>query len=132
MPDSLRLTGSLLSGILPAGLYLILTHSAFRSLLPPEYFQVMASGFLILAPFAIGALTVALAPERARRSTAYAALAPWIPCTLSVMLVALLRWEAWVCVAMALPIFWIMSTLGGLAASASYRIGRPTSERNTM
>jgi hypothetical protein len=45
----------------------------------------------------------------------YAVFAPWVPCLIFAVIAAVLTWEAWICVVMALPIFLTMTTVGGVA-----------------
>ena len=73
----------------------------------------LSFSFLFLLPFGIGALTVALSSEARRTSWPYAIFAPWIACTLLGGAVLIFALEAWICVAMGLPIFFVMSSLGG-------------------
>lgn len=73
----------------------------------------LSISFLFLVPLGIGALTVALASESMRESWPYAIFAPWAACALLGVAVLILSMEAWICVAMGLPIFFVMSSLGG-------------------
>jgi hypothetical protein len=74
----------------------------------------LSISFLFLLPMGIGALTVALASESWRSSWSYAVFAPWVACGLLGVAVLILAMEAWICVAMGLPIFFVMSSLGGV------------------
>ena len=69
--------------------------------------------FLFLVPMGIGAVTVALGPEYLKTSWPYAIFAPWAVCALLGLVVWLMAREAWICVFMGLPIFFVMSSLGG-------------------
>ncbi len=73
----------------------------------------LSISFLFLIPFGIGALTIALSPTQRKRSWPYVIFAPWVVCTLLGVLVLILSLEAWICVAMGLPLFFVMSSLGG-------------------
>lgn len=77
-------------------------------------FGTLSVGFLFFMPLAIGGLTQFFAPARYRTNWLYAIFAPWIPCLIFSGLAIVLTWEAWVCVVMALPIFFVMATVGGL------------------
>ncbi len=70
--------------------------------------------FLVVLPVGIGALTAALAPQSYRSSWRYAIFAPWAVCTLLGIVVAVVALELWACVVMALPIFFLMSSVGGM------------------
>src|SRR3954449_3041371 len=74
----------------------------------------LSISFLFLVPMGIGALVVALSPEKWKNSWPYAIFAPWAACALLGVAVMLLAMEAWICVAMGLPIFFVMSSLGGI------------------
>jgi hypothetical protein len=73
----------------------------------------LSISFLILVPFGIGALTVALSPPHRKVSWAYAIFAPWVVCTLLGAVVLIFAMEALICVAMGLPIFFVFSSMGG-------------------
>jgi hypothetical protein len=73
----------------------------------------LSISFLFLVPFGIGTLTVALSPAERKSSWPYVIFAPWVVCTLLGILVLILSLEAWICVAMGLPLFFVMSSLGG-------------------
>jgi hypothetical protein len=68
--------------------------------------------FLVLLPLGIGALTAAFAPPHLRESWPYAIIAPWAVCMALGVIVAIVKLELWVCVVMALPIFFAMSSIG--------------------
>lgn len=74
----------------------------------------LSISFLFLVPMGIGALVVALSPQKWKDSWPYAIFAPWIACAVLGIVVMLLAMEAWICVAMGLPIFFVMSSLGGI------------------
>ncbi|MBI3762383.1 MAG: hypothetical protein HY260_11055 [Chloroflexi bacterium] len=95
-------------------IYGLLARYLFKDSLPvPDWFGVMTIGFLVGVPFAQGALTMFLAPANLRTNWLYAIFAPWLSCGLFCVAVAVLAWEAWFCVVMALPIFLIISSIGG-------------------
>jgi hypothetical protein len=86
------------------------------------FFGVISVGFLFFVPLAIGALTVFFAPIQYRTSWPYIVFMPWAPCFLFSLIAALFTWEAWICVFMALPIFFTMSTIGGLASFLFFKL----------
>lgn len=73
----------------------------------------LSVSFLFLVPMGIGALTVALAPVRRKESWPYAVFMPWLVCLLVGLLVGVLAMEAWACIVIGLPVFFIMSSIGG-------------------
>lgn len=81
----------------------------------------LSISFLFLVPFALGILTVALSPDERKASWGYAVFAPWLVCTAIGVIVYLLAMELWICVVMGLPLFFVMSSLGGALAAWLYR-----------
>lgn len=75
----------------------------------------LSISFLILVPVVLGGLTVAFAPESQKESWPYAVFAPWVVCFVLGVGVGLLAMEAWVCITMALPLCFVLSSLGGAA-----------------
>jgi hypothetical protein len=73
----------------------------------------LSLSFLFLLPFAIGALTVRLAPKVQRLNWSFAIFAPWAVCTALGIVVLFFALEAMICVVMGLPIYFVMSSLGG-------------------
>lgn len=76
----------------------------------------MTVGFLFLAPFAIGFVTIATASMISPRSVVQWVFAPWIGIILGTAIVWLLNLEGLICVVFLLPIGLVMSSLGGVAA----------------
>lgn len=81
----------------------------------------LSISFLFLVPFVIGVLTVALSPVAAKDSWLYAFFAPWAVCLVVGVVVYLLAMELWICVVMGLPLFFVMSSLGGVLATWLHR-----------
>lgn len=73
----------------------------------------LSISFLLLVPLGIGALTVLLGPDRLKRSWPYAVFMPWGGCLVVGLLVGLLAMEAWVCVIIGMPVFFVMASIGG-------------------
>lgn len=105
---------STFSGVPIALLYALLVRLTFASKDYSFLFGTMTCGFLFLVPLAIGALTIRLAPNEYRKSLTYAAFMPWVSITLVGIGSAALAIEAAICILMALPIFLVFSTVGGL------------------
>lgn len=87
----------------------------------PEWWRVLTLSFLCGVPFALGALTVFLASPAMRTNWLYALFAPWLSATLFMVAVGILAWEAWICIAMAAPIFFISSMFGGLVMAVIFK-----------
>ncbi|MEZ4990257.1 MAG: hypothetical protein R2824_07590 [Saprospiraceae bacterium] len=79
-----------------------------------ELFSVMTRTFLIGLPFVMGALTVYFSPREKVESMLYRLFVPWIPVFLFFLITLALAMEGWACWLMILPVFLIMSSLGGL------------------
>jgi hypothetical protein len=78
--------------------------------------EVMTLAFLVLGSIIIGFLTVRRI-ERRRPASIYTwILAPWLAVFCMMTVIALFAWEGAICVAMALPITLILSSLGGITA----------------
>jgi hypothetical protein len=87
--------------------------------------EAMLWSFVCLVPLLIGALTVYF-PGGRHRSLAYAFIAPWLPILAFVGGTALLLIEGSICIAMALPLFLAVSSLGGIAMWAVMKLYRPS------
>lgn len=73
----------------------------------------MLASFVVLVPLLIGAFTVIAARERSP-GLGFAIVAPWLPTLLFVAGTAVLLIEGSICIAMALPIFLALASVGGL------------------
>lgn len=83
---------------------------------------VMLVSFLLLVPLVMGALTVLLA---SRGDVGRAMVLPWLSTILFLSGCALLLLEGSICILLALPIFLVLSSLGGLAMWMVLRIAKP-------
>lgn len=104
----------LLAGVPVAVLYALLAFLVMSMRGTPDFLETMTIGFLFLVPMVMGALTVWLSPPEARRSTRYVVIAPWVSVIVTAVAVTVLALEAFICVLIALPIFIVLSSLGGL------------------
>lgn len=110
-----RTLASALVGVPIASLYALLVRLTFSSDKPFSLFlSTMTCGFLFLVPLAIGALTVRLAPSNLRKSPAYAICAPWISIIIVAVGSAALYIEATICIVMAIPLFLVFASAGGI------------------
>lgn len=76
--------------------------------------STMTMAFAVFVPIAIGAITVHLAEKQRRRSFAYYFFAPWLSITLFVMGTAITLIEGAICIALALPLFVLGGSIGGI------------------
>lgn len=74
----------------------------------------MATSFAVVVPIAIGAITVYMAERKARRSFLVYIFAPWLSVTLFVAGTAIALIEGSICIAMAMPLFLLLGSFGGL------------------
>lgn len=92
---------------------------------------VMMLSFLFAVPFVIGVWSVSRLPP-ARRRIGAAIVVPWLPMFVFVAGTALLDLEGAICIVLAIPIFMLMASLGGLLALAALKTGAPRSTANAM
>jgi hypothetical protein len=102
---------------------LVFTYSKFE-----VYFGVMTIGFIFLVPLALGGLAVHVGEKQRKRGWAYWIFMPWVSCLILLLATALIGWEGKICILMALPVFLLMSSLGGIIAGLNARVIR--SDRN--
>lgn len=79
-----------------------------------DFLSVMSGSFIFLVPFAIGAFTVYRASVEKTSSIAYRIFFPWVVILVFFVLTLLIAFEGWACWLMALPVFLICSSIGGL------------------
>ena len=87
---------------------------------------VMLASFVILVPFVIGVITVRLT-ESPQRTIKNSLLVPWMPTLACALGSGLLLLEGSICIAIALPIFLIQASLGGIAAFYVLKWRKPSS-----
>jgi len=91
----------------------------------------MLVSFLFLVPLVIGVWSVSrLAPER--RTLGMSLILPWGPTALFVTGTAILAIEGSICIALAIPIFLIMASIGGLIAWIVLRFKPPVGATNAV
>jgi len=73
----------------------------------------MLASFVMLVPLLVGVFTVHTVRRRLP-GLAFALFAPWVPTTCFALGSGLVLIEGSICIVMALPIFWALSSLGGL------------------
>jgi hypothetical protein len=83
------------------------------------FYGVLTISFIILVPLTLGVLTVYFGVRQKRRSWAYWIFMPWVPCVILMATALLIGWEGSICILMALPVFLVLSSFGGLLAGIS-------------
>ncbi len=89
-------------------------------------FAVMSVAFIFFVPFAIGFLATYLARER---SLVRALFFPNAPALTSLFFALLLAWEGVICILLWLPLFMVMSSLGGFVGYLVVRFWKDKSGR---
>ena len=79
----------------------------------------MTLGFLFLAPFSIGVVTVALTDPK-QMTWVRALFWPWISVVLGILVALAMKWEGYICIVMFIPVGLIMSALGGALAKVIF------------
>ncbi|HSC79896.1 MAG TPA: SRPBCC family protein, partial [Chitinolyticbacter sp.] len=84
-------------------------------------YALMSSAFLLLTPTAIGAITVYASADAEKRSWWYYGCMPWAVVTLFAFSSGLMLLEGLICIVMALPLFCLGGSVGGLLMGAFLR-----------
>jgi len=88
--------------------------------------DTMSMAFAVIVPVVVGAITIYMAEKSARRSVLFYIFAPWLSVCLFVAGTAAALIEGSICIAMALPMFLGLASLGGLVMGAVCRwLNRP-------
>lgn len=77
-------------------------------------YGVMTVWFMFGLPAIVGALTLYLSTEEKARKISYRLLAPWLPILIFLILTLLISIEGWACWVMALPVFFVSGSVGGV------------------
>ena len=109
-------------------IYGLCVRLAFGSEQFSELFGTMSVAFLFITPMAIGAVTQFFAPDPLRTNFIYAFFAPWVPCLIFTGLAVLFTLEAWICMVIVLPVFFIMATASGLLVCWFLAVFKATTE----
>jgi hypothetical protein len=92
----------------------------------------MTLGFLFLAPFAIGYVTIAAGWRFAPRPVVQWIFAPWLGVLLGTGIVWLFNVEGLICVVMFLPVALVLSSLGGICAGLTHRAWDRRAQRASL
>src|SRR5262249_38687530 len=97
-------------------LYGLLVRAFFGFNFGKAIFPVMSLAFLFGVPFVVGFLVIAIAEQRRPIPWGSWIVLPWPPALLSLGAALLLGWEGLICIFLWIPLFLVMSTLGGVVA----------------
>ncbi len=100
---------------------LVFTYNRFQEV----FFGVMSVSFIILVPLTLGMLTVYFGVKQKKRGWAYWIFMPWVPCTILMTAALLIGWEGSICILVALPVFLVVSSFGGVVAGLCVKATRP-------
>jgi hypothetical protein len=95
--------------------YGLLVYVAFQQ--QSDAFSLITIGFIFIVPLVLGVITMYLRRGYCHR-TWHKILTPWISCVAFIAILALLGWEAWICLMMALPVLFVTSSVGGFLGCA--------------
>ncbi|HVS98014.1 MAG TPA: hypothetical protein VHE54_16075 [Puia sp.] len=112
---------ALLAAVLIPVVYAGATRLLFDFNVLQGFTAVMSLSFLIGVPLAMGYLAIALSGEKQTAGVGYCLFAPWVSVFAFMGLSILFDMEGFACWIMVLPIFLIVSSIGGLIARAVKR-----------
>ena len=97
-------------------IYAFVMRGIFLSDLYSTAVGIVSAAFILFGPLSIGAITVFLSPARYAVNAWYNIFAPWISLALFVLLTFLVKFEGAICIVMAMPVFLVLGSAGGLIA----------------
>jgi hypothetical protein len=116
--------------------YGLLMRGIFQvSYLPHWYnqiFDVMSVAFVLVVPYCMGYLTIAIRAREGRVGYAARIFAPWLVVALGLLGCALAAWEGTICIVMMTPIALLLGSLGGLTAGHLVNPSRPKFSMTSM
>lgn len=114
----------LLSGVLIGVLYGACARAAFgHRWMHGDVFSVMSISFLFLVPLVLGFLAVYLGERKGPPWSWWKRIVvPWASALLALGGALAVAWEGIICIALWLPLFLVMSSLGGIAAGLVRKI----------
>jgi hypothetical protein len=95
------------------------------------FFEVMTASFIVVVPFSMGLVTVALAERRAPIGWWMRVSLPVVVSLIALAASVALAWEGLICVVLWAPLYLVLSILGGLVAVLIANIRRARSVRGT-
>ncbi len=122
----------LLASVAVGMAYGALTRFVFGQESVSDFLGVMTVAFLFLMPLGVGFATVWVGERDGRWSWLRRVFMPWLPAVLSLAGALAVSWEGLICVVLWLPLFLIMSTLGGVLAGAGRRLAHTRRSRAAL
>ncbi|WP_425529178.1 hypothetical protein [Leptospira stimsonii] len=115
-----------LRSLLVPAIFSVLYATSVQYLIRIETFKglgiTMAYGGVFVLPFLIGLISVYWTEKEGARSIFFHIFFPWLPTTLSMLLSFLVNWEGMICLIMGLPIYLVLSSLGGISVGIWFYI----------
>ena len=96
---------------------LVFTYHGFEE----TFYGVLSISFIMLVPGVLGFLTVHFGAKSIKRGWLYCIFMPWVPCLILMAAAFLIGWEGSICILLALPIFLLFSSIGGIISGSIAR-----------
>jgi hypothetical protein len=96
--------------------YGIIARFVFGSSKLEGAFEIMSISFIFVVPLVIGYLTIALSPADETPKWGRWIALPWTTSLLTIFITLLLAWEGLICAVVWIPLFLVMSSIGGVFA----------------
>jgi hypothetical protein len=109
-------------------LYAVVTQLVFRWAGEDGSLSVLSLGFLFLVPLASGVITLPLAPQARRNTAPYPNIAPWLSCIALAIITVVFSLDVAICVIMAMPLLFLLSSTGGIITWALVRKPAPEAD----
>ncbi|MGJ4753907.1 hypothetical protein [Leptospira kmetyi] len=103
-------------------LYAIAVQYCFRIESLKELGLGMTYGGIFILPFLIGVISCYSAEKTKPRSVFFHIFFPWLPTIVSMLFALLVNFEGMICLIMGLPIYLVLSSLGGIAVAIWFYI----------
>lgn len=94
-------------------------------------YGTLSLGFLLFVPLALGALSQFFAAPQHKLSWLHALLVPWIPSTICLILASVFSYELIICIVLAAPLFYGMSSVGGFLIWLIFYLTKKPDKSNT-
>jgi hypothetical protein len=102
------------TGVVSGVVYGVTLRMIFELDVADAFFFAMSLAFMVVLPAVVGYLTVLPLESPSWRRRIFL---PWLTCLLMAAVAAVIGWEGSICVALALPMMLVASSLGGILAA---------------